>query len=122
MKEKDIEKYISIFNKGQKLLSELNEVRLDIVSMNIDEEAEYRNVKLSFWKHICSKYDKNKLLNCYGDVFFIEERNSGAYIARRVLWGLGLSQERYIIYEIISETSDGEYDYTDYEVEVLGEA
>lgn len=84
-----------------------------------DSEREWRNTKLSFWREICSKYDEHDLLNCYGDIFFIDQRRHDVYIGRRVLWNLGLSKEQYEIYAFIETDDDGEYLYTDYEVKVI---
>ena len=82
-------------------------------------EGSWRNTKLSFWREICLKYDEKDLLNCYGDIFFVDERHGNYCVGRRVLWNLELSKESY---EICSEREfedDGEYAWTNYEINVI---
>jgi hypothetical protein len=86
-----------------------------------DRDCEWRNTKMSYWKDICSKYPEEKLLNCYGDIFFIDLDDEDCAIGRRVLWNFGLSTERYEIQKIVETDCDGNYDYTDYEISVIKE-
>ena len=68
------------------------------------------------------RFVKNKeenLVNANGDVIFIDEKtNNEHYVGRRVLWNLELSKEKYDVYITREVDSDGEYDYTDFEVEL----
>ena len=121
MEKFEIDKQVELYSKLQKCLKELQNIQHEIWENSALKDAEWRNVKLLFWREICQVYKEEDLLNCYGDVFFIEERNEGSYIGRRVLWGLGLSKETYIIYETKNADCDGNYTYTDYEIEILGE-
>ena len=86
-------------------------------------ECEWRNTKMSYWKDICAKYPEDKLLNCFGDIFYIDKKDAGFdtnyYLGRRVLWNLSLSEEQYKITETIEHDSDGFYDHTDYEIKVV---
>lgn len=87
-------------------------------------EPETRNVRSDFWHEICKHYDRKKLLNCYGDVFYIEREEpvsskENYYIGRRVLWGFGLSEERYEITEEHQYDMDGEFEHSDYTIDVL---
>lgn len=83
-------------------------------------DCNWRNTKMSYWKDICEKYPEEKLLNCYGDIFYIYEKETNwdtYYIGRRVLWNLDLSEEYYEITERIEFDSEG--DYADYEIKVV---
>jgi hypothetical protein len=82
-------------------------------------EPTWRNTKLSFWREICLKYDEKDLLNCYGDIFFIDDHYGDTYVGRRVLWNLELSKEQYEIRCEDENDSDGEYEWTNYEIEVI---
>lgn len=76
-------------------------------------DLSWRNTSMVFWKAICNVYDPKDLLNCYGDIFFILERHGDTYIGQRVLWNLGLSEEKYIIeqLDLLSEESTFEPEY-----------
>lgn len=82
-------------------------------------ETTWRNTKLSFWREICLKYEEKDLLNCYGDIFFIDDHYGDTYVGRRVLWNLELSKEQYEISCEDENDSDGEYERTEYEIEVI---
>ena len=84
-------------------------------------DGSWRNTKMSYWKDICVKYPEEKLLNCYGDIFYVEEHKGNVYVGRRVLWNLELSEEQYRIIEYIEWDSDDSYDGFNYEIEVREE-
>ena len=121
MEKYEIDKQVELYSKMQDCLKELKQIQQEIWEDSVSKDAEWRNIKLFFWREICQVYNEKDLLNCYGDIFFIEDKTKDAYIGRRVLWNLGLSKETYIIYEIKNIDCDGEYCYTDYEIEILGE-
>lgn len=121
MEKYEIDKQVELYSKMQNCLKELQNIQHEVWENSMAKDAEWRNVKLLFWREICQAYKEEDLLNCYGDVFFIEDKTESAYIGRRVLWNLGLSKETYIIYEIKDVDCDGEYTYTDYQIEILGE-
>lgn len=121
MEKEKFEKQAKLLCQYEKALGDLNKLHFEIMDNNIDLQAESRNVKLLFWKEIIKRFKPEDLLNCYGDIFFIEEKNERSYIGRRVLWNFGLSKETYIIYTTLNSDVDGDYTYTDYEIEVLGE-
>lgn len=86
-------------------------------------ECEWRNTKIGYWKDICAKYPEEKLLNCYGDIFFIDKKtadfDTSYYLGRRVLWNLSLSEECYEIIETIEYDEDGDYEFEDYSIKVI---
>ena len=86
-------------------------------------ECEWRNTKMSYWKDICAKYPEDKLLNCYGDIFFIDKEmadfDTTYYLGRRVLWNLSLSEEHYEIVKTIEYDADGDYEFEDYSIKVI---
>lgn len=82
-------------------------------------EGSWRNTKLIFWREICLKYDEKDLLNCYGDIFFVDERYGTTCIGRRILWNLELSKEKYEISYEYETDSDGDYEWTEYDIEVI---
>lgn len=82
-------------------------------------EATWRNTKLSFWREICLRYDEKDLLNCYGDIFYIDDHYGDCYVGRRVLWNFELSKEQYEIRCVDEIDSDGEYELTNYDIEVI---
>lgn len=123
--EQQMHERVEANNKVVNAIRALEKARMELWELEKnDTECSWRNTKSSYWKDICSKYDESKLLNCYGDIFLIEKTEQHydrTYIGRRVLWNLGLSEERYEITEIIETDSNGEYDYTDYEIRLYEE-
>ena len=82
-------------------------------------DAYYDGVKLEYLKDIYSKYDEKNILNCFGDIFFIDERDGYEYEGRRVLWNLSLSNESYHINEYIELDENGCLVAHDYEINVI---
>ena len=124
LSKEQMDKIINANNKVVECYNELSKVRKELWNAEKDlTEGEWRNTKMSYWKDICAKYPEDKLLNCYGDIFYIDEKyadfDMNCYLGRRVLWNLSLSEEQYMITEIIEHDSDGFYDYTDYEIKVV---
>lgn len=124
LSKEQMEKIISANNKVADCYKELSKARQELWEAEKDlTECEWRNTKISYWKDICAKYPEDKLLNCYGDIFFIDKKDAdfdtNYYLGRRVLWNLSLSEEQYEIEEKIEHDSDGFYDYTDYEIKVV---
>lgn len=82
----------------------------------------FRGVKIDFLHEIYKHYDEKDILNADGDIFYITEKKredeSVIYKGSRILWNMSLSKEDYIIHEYELADSDGNYDYTDYEVEL----
>lgn len=115
--------------KQIKLLTQLKENidEFEMLQRQISADRHYmewRNTPLKFWWEITQKYKESDLLNCYGDIFFIDEvdtdnYNSKRYVGRRVLWNLGLSKEKYEIFECLEKDEYGEVDCIDYEINVL---
>ena len=112
-----MEQIVKANNKVAECYKELAKARTELWDIERGlTDYEWRNTKMSYWKDICKKYPEDKLLNCYGDIFFIDEHEDDWYIGRRVLWNLELSKEKYEIRETIEYDSDGEYDHIDYEI------
>ena len=91
---------------------------------NFEHETYFRNVKLDFLQEIYNHYNEKYILNADGDIFYITERKQEdkdciVYKGNRILWNMSTSKEQYTIYEYICYDNDGEYDYTDYEVELI---
>lgn len=87
-------------------------------------EMYFRNVKLDFLQEIYKHYNDKYVLNADGDIFYVTERKQEdkdciVYKGNRILWNMSTSKEQYTIYEYICYDNDGEYDYTDYEVELI---
>lgn len=90
----------------------------------IEHETYFRNVKLDFLQEIYNHYNEKYILNADGDIFYVTERKQEdkdciVYKGNRILWNMSTSKEQYTIYEYICYDNDGEYDYTDYEVELI---
>ena len=91
---------------------------------NFEHETYFRNVKLDFLQEIYNHYNEKYILNADGDIFYVTERKQEdkdciVYKGNRILWNMSTSKEQYTIYEYICYDNDGEYDYTDYEVELI---
>lgn len=118
--DKQIKEQINLYKKLQENSLEFERLK-NMIKRNKDCEGEWRNTKFSYWKDICLKYDEKNLLNCYGDIFFIDEKYKDYYVGRRVLWNLGLSKEQYYIEPVDDYDADGYYNFTDYEITVKTE-
>lgn len=99
--------------------------RQNIIS-KMEEDVTWRNTNFTLFEYIQTKYDKNDLLNNYGDIFYKVKYISGpfnnsTYICKRVLWSLGLSSEYYLVREFAEFDSDDSFDHWEYEVECLNE-
>ena len=84
-----------------------------------DEDISIRNVKVKYLNDIYAKFGFNEILNCYGDIFFIDsyDHQNRTYIGRRIKWSLELSEEQYLIKSEIISSGDGrEYEYTEYQI------
>ena len=126
LSKEQMEKIINANNKVVECYNELSKARKELWNAEKDlTEGEWRNTKMSYWKDICAKYPEDKLLNCYGDIFFIDKKiadfDTTYYLGRRVLWNLSLSEEQYRIIERDEYDSEGNYDNTDYEIKVVQE-
>ena len=91
---------------------------------NFEHETYFRNVKLDFLQEIYNHYNEKYILDADGDIFYVTERKREdkdciVYKGNRILWNMSTSKEQYTIYEYICYDNDGEYDYTDYEVELI---
>lgn len=126
LSKEQMKRIINANNKVVECYNELSKARKELWNAEKDlTEGEWRNTKMSYWKDICAKYPEDKLLNCHGDIFYIDKKDAdfdtNYYLGRRVLWNLSLSEEQYEITETIVYDSDDFYDYTDYEIKVVQE-
>ena len=79
----------------------------------------FRNVDEKLLDYVYSKFDFYNVINNYGDLYFILERNADHLVAKRILWSLQLSEENYIIVEEDDLDSDGEFISTNYSISQL---
>lgn len=118
--DEQIKEQVNLYKKLQENIIEFSKLKEKIKS-NEHIEGEWRNTKFNYWKDICLKYDEDKLINCFGDIFFIDEKHESYYVGRRVLWNLCLSKEQYYIEPFDDFDADGNYNYTEYEITVKTE-
>lgn len=87
------------------------------------EGMEFRNTNCFFLAKIYEKYPEEKVLNCYGDIFYILERSGSGhntvYIGQRILWNLELSKEKYCIQEEYEFDDDGSVAMIWYDKDVM---
>lgn len=124
LSKEQMDKIINANNKVVECYNELSKARKELWNAEKDlTEGEWRNTKMSYWKDICEKYPENKLLNCYGDIFFIDKKtadfDTNYYLGRRVLWNLSLSEEQYEIIETVEYDENGDYEFEDYSIKVI---
>lgn len=126
LSKEQMDKIINANNKVAECYKELSEARQELWKAEYclaEVECEWRNTKMSYWKDICAKYPENKLLNCYGDIFFIDKKiadfDTTYYLGRRVLWNLSLSEEHYEIIKTIEYDENGDYEFEDYSIKVI---
>lgn len=113
--EDEVKKEVQAYKEMKEAFDALGKAYHKLWREQTRDNKEWRNLKVSYWRDICLKYDENKLLNCNGDVFYIKERFADEYIGRRVLWNFKLSEEKYLITETNTE------DYLDYKIEVYND-
>lgn len=124
LSKEQMDKIINANNKVVECYNELSKARKELWNAEKDlTECEWRNTKISYWKDICAKYSEDKLLNCYGDIFYIDEKDADFdttyYLGRRVLWNLSLSEEHYEIIKTIEYDENGDYEFEDYSIKVI---
>ena len=124
-----------ILEQCDNLLKQLNDLKDMLKNLEVKEEpvcVSVRNTDTYFVKKIEEKYPYGKILNAYGDIFYIDDYvldsytkgfsrfNDIIYTGRRILWNLELSKEKYQIRQIPVTDEDDNYDLPDYEVECIG--
>lgn len=122
MDDKRLEKSLKLKSLLAENLKQFEELSHEILDNDADKEL--RGVKIGFLTEIYAKYDELKILNADGDIFFIKDETTDdygikKYIGQRILWNLALSKELYIIKRIPNFDSDNEFDYYEYEIEVV---
>ena len=113
--KKEFDEQARLYKELKDKFSEFEKAHLGFWKV-MKPEATWRNTKLSFWREICLRYDEKDLLNCYGDIFYIDDHYGDCYVGRRVLWNFELSKEQY---EITGVDEDENGDYYDYEIKVI---
>lgn len=120
--KEQMERQIKLLNLLKNNIEQYESLQQQINKDRIAEST-WRNTNLYFWHKITEHYNSEFLLNCYGDIFYIEEKevdgDDTRYVGRRILWNFNLSQERYEIFETKERYDDGEIDYVNYEINVL---
>lgn len=119
MTQNEFKEHAKRYKELKDKFSEFKKAYLDFWEVIKPDESTWRNTKLSNWREICLKYKEEDLLNCYGDIFFIDDHYGDYYVGRRVLWNLELSKEQYEIRSEEQYDSDGEYGWTEYEIKVI---
>lgn len=98
-----IEKFIEISKNLKQKTEEQEQAMRKMARFFEAEGMEIRNTNCLFLAKIYEKFPKEKVLNCYGDIFYILEKTASGYdnyyIAQRILWNLELSKEKYCIEE-----------------------
>lgn len=101
-----------------------NDPNIDDEFKNIMKEYEIQDrIKDYMWRKACEMYSEKNLLDANGDIFYILEKEEGfyniIYVAKRVLWNFHLSNERYNVVLVRMADNEGNYEYTDYNVQVI---
>ena len=94
------------------------------VIKQIKEDCSCKNLPVVLMDYIESAYDKNNLINTYGDVYYITKKISHTYgtdkyLCRRVLWSLTLSSELYEVTQYLEQDSDGDFAYYEYDIRMV---
>lgn len=115
----DITEFVLI-NKIQKNLKELQDLKLQL-SAKIEEPNHFYSGRIDrrILGIVAEKYDFTTIIEVNGELFKIDSKKGASneyLICRKVLWDLTLSRHQFEIEKIDEKTSDGEYDYTHYEI------
>lgn len=89
-----------------------------------EEQGTYRNVDVFSMRKIYDKYNAEDVLNCYGDIFLIQDKvvknyDLVVYTGKRILWNLELSNEAYEIYENCIYDNENNFEGREYEISVI---
>ena len=89
-----------------------------------EEQGTYRNVDVFSMRKIYNKYNAEDVLNCYGDIFLIQDKvvknyDLVVYTGKRILWNLELSNEAYEIYENCIYDNENNFEGREYEISVI---
>ena len=118
--KEQMEKHIELQKKLMNNIQEFKNIKDQLWNLEYQgSDITYRNVPVSLLEYIYTKFPQDKVLNCYGDIFLIEEKHIGTYIGNRILWDLSLSKEKYVIEQFDYVDDDGEVIEPDYKVSVL---
>lgn len=110
LKDKDLaKKIINIFTR---------------LSSHIDGSC--RNVDNRILEVVNENYGVKDYINTYGEIYIKEsflglEGNDRLYLCRKLRFDMKTSQELYKIREFDEVDCDGNYDYTDYKIELFKE-
>lgn len=114
LSESEKKERMALKGKLMEYFDEVNELYQKVTRLRSKQAGfEWRNTDIYFWERICEHFKESDLLNCYGDIFFITDRDGEYYLGRRVLWNFRLSEELYEIHETMDD-----YDVVDYEIKL----
>jgi hypothetical protein len=119
MDNQDITEF-TLINKIQKHLKEVQELRFQLAD-KIEEPSRFYsgNIDKRLLNIVAEKYDFTTIIEVYGELYKIDTKKGSQnqyLICRKILWDLSLSKNQFEIERIEERTSDGEYDYTYYEI------
>ena len=117
--KEQVEQRASICRKLQLNAEEYAQLKKELWATESFDRT-FRNVDEKLLDYVYSKFDFYNVINNYGDLYFILERNADHFVAKRILWSLTLSEENYIIVEEDELDSDGEFISTNYNISQLG--
>ena len=116
----EMQERIGLYSRLARTIEEMKDIRSKLWELEKDYEVQYwGNARVDFWEAICEKYQLKDLLSCYGDIFFILEKGDNWYIGRRILWNLGLSDEKYEITVSTDADVEGNFNYYEYDIKVI---
>lgn len=133
MEIKNINEYTDLISEFLTLANKLSSIQNKLSELNyIYSYGNRERAKAILIAEAQKDYGKERVIDCFGDIFVINEdeteetiyysryeRRERTYTGRRLLFNGKLSKEKYEIQEVLMETPDGDYDYTDYEIKVL---
>ena len=116
--KEQVEQRAIICKKLQENVNEYAQLKKELWTTESSDRT-FRNVNEKLLDYVYSKFDFYNVINNYGDLYFIIERNSDHFIAKRILWSLALSEEKYIIVEENEYDNEDEYISTNYNISLL---
>lgn len=114
-----LEKILNDKDLSNKIVNILHRLTLHV-------DGSWRNVDNRILEVVNEKYKFEEYINNYGEIY-IKEKFLGfdgrdrLYLCKKLRFDMNTSEELYKIREFDEVDSDGEYDYTDYEIELYKE-
>ena len=117
--EKTIKEFMEIHKRLKQKSEDFETTMWEMQRFLQNNGSQFRNTNFSFLGKIYEKFPEEKVLNCFGDIFYITENVNNIYICKRILWNLELSKERYCIFEDKTYDSDGDLEKVEYDIEIM---